>query len=56
MIRVKRKVNKKIIISLILLVAFAVLLTSSILLDLIETDEGSKGNKRELLEMLEGGI
>ena len=54
MIRVKRKVNKKIIISLILLVAFAVLLTSSILLDLIETDEGSKGNKRELLEMLEG--
>ena len=54
MIRVKRKVNKKIIISLILLVAFAVLLTSSILLDLIETEDSSNGNKRELLEMLEG--
>ena len=54
MIRVKRKVNKKIIISLFLLLAFAILLTSSILLGLIEQDSGSTSNKRELLEVLDG--
>lgn len=54
MIRVKRKVNKKIIISLFLLVAFAILLTSSILLGLIEQDSGSTSNKKEFLEVLEG--
>lgn len=54
MIRVKRKVNPKIIISLILLGAFAVLLTASILLGLINNDSGSSQSNRELLEVLEG--
>ena len=55
MIRVKKKVNKKIIISLILLATFAVLLTASILLSLIEIDNSStSNNNKELLEVLDG--
>ena len=55
MIRVKRKVNKKIIVSLLLLAAFAVLLTASILLNVLTGGEsGTKPSAKPPLEVLEG--
>ena len=55
MIRVERKINKKIIISLILLVAFIVLLVASILLNALGGNSSSgSGSTKPPLEVLEG--
>jgi len=55
MIRVERKINKKAIISLILLVAFVILLTASILLNVLGGKEsGGSPSKKPPLEILAG--
>ncbi len=54
MIRVKKKFNKKLLTALILLISFAVLLTASILMNIFLDGKGSTGNKKQLLDVLDG--
>ena len=55
MVRVERKINKKIIISLVLLVALVFLIVASVLLNLLGNDTtGGTGTKNPPLEVLAG--